>query len=86
MSAAEELRDYMIGLLCAQAIEEAVEGMKKTHKQFNTRLGFPVVLCCPHRMALIDNHIAGWHKSAPMTNVLKDVTCKNCIKELEKLS
>jgi hypothetical protein len=85
MSFAEELRDHLIAWWCAQEILLAEEGMKKTHKQFNTRLGFPVVLCCPHRMALTDQHIAGWHKTAPMTNVLKDVTCQNCIKELEKL-
>ena len=83
-SFAHRLRDELIAYWCAQEMLLAEEGMKKTHKQFNTRLGFPVVLCAPRRMSLTDK-FAGWHKTAPMTNVLKDVTCQNCIKELEKL-
>jgi len=83
----EQLRDYLIGLLCAQAIaqaiEEATEGMKKVHHRFNTRLGFPVVLCSGKRMSLTDN-FPGWHKTAPMTTDSSKVTCENCKRELEK--
>lgn len=85
MSFAEQIRDELLAWWCAQEMRLAEDGMKKIHKQFNTRLGFPVVLCCPYRMALTDKHIAGWHKTAPMTNVLSDVTCGHCLKELEKL-
>lgn len=86
MSFAEELRDHLIAWWCAQEMRLAEEGMKKTHKQFNTRLGFPVVLCCPHRMALTDERIAGWHKTAPMTNDPSRITCENCKRELGQRS
>lgn len=77
------LRDILIGwVLLAEALD-AEEAMKKTHKQFNTRLGFPVTLCTPNRMSLTDS-FKHWHKNAQMTNNIKDVTCANCKRELEQ--
>lgn len=83
MSFAEQLRDELLAWWCAQEIQLAEKSMKKVHKQFNTRLGFPVTLCTPNRMSLTDS-FKPWQKSAKMTNVRSDVTCDHCLRELEK--
>lgn len=81
MSGAFLVRDYFVALWKEMELQIAEHAMRKIHKQFNTRLGFPVTYCTPNRMSLTDS-FKPWQKNAAMTNDLSRITCENCKREL----